>query len=150
MSTKTITPITIEQAHALAYKIACGRYSHDDAEDIAQDVCLSLLDAGPFGRGLVATRTYAWIQKRAERGDNRRAAEHRALIEPPLPLDPVTQVELKTALATLTPEQRDAVDLVVCQGYTERDAATMLGISPKNTHTRIARAITKHQKHHAT
>lgn len=140
MSTQQVQ-VTWEDARSLAYSIARSRYNHEDAEDLAQDVCMSLLSAETFGRGLVATRTYARMMNAAKKGDARRLAEDLYSHEPQHVLDPQTVAELESALSKLTDPQRQVIEAVVMRGMTERDAARVMRVTQQAVHQMLDRAL---------
>jgi RNA polymerase sigma-70 factor (ECF subfamily) len=140
-------------AFALARRILA-----DDAlaEDVLQEVFLSVWrDPGAFdrARGTVASWLLAVVHHKAvdavrrEESQRRRqtmAEEEMALDEPTARRDVeeeawtrVVAAEVRTALGTLNPQQREALTLAYYGGYTQREVAALTGAPLGTVKTRM-------------
>ena len=140
-------------AFALARRILA-----DDglAEDVLQEVFLSVWrDPGAFdrGRGTVASWLLAVVHHKAvdavrrEESQRRRqtlAEEDMALDEPTARRDvedeawsSVVAAQVRSALGTLSPNQREALTLAYYGGYTQREVAALTGTPLGTVKTRM-------------
>lgn len=134
---------TWEDASKLAYTIARGqKFSHEDAEDLAQNVVLELYEQSPEvpARGLVSKRTYSRCADAARSRDSRVDREER-YHEYTLPDDNSAQGNIYTLLDKLTPKQRKVVTMITLNGYTEVECAHALGIDQSNVSRLLSRGL---------
>ena len=128
----------------------------NDAEDVAQQVLMKMMDSmeGFDGRSRVTTWAYRITrnasldhQRRAKR-DRRLAetAERLARAEPPRLDDPLDDIEMKRTmrlirilLAELPMRQREVFDLVDLQGLEPREAAELLEMNPNTLRVHLLR-----------
>ncbi|MDE2793497.1 MAG: RNA polymerase sigma factor [Gemmatimonadota bacterium] len=129
----------------------------NDAEDVAQQVLMKMMDSmeGFDGRSRITTWAYRITrnasldhQRRAKR-DRRLAekAERLARTEPPRLDDPLDDIEMKrtmrlirTLLGELPMRQREVFDLVDLQGLEPKEAAELLGMNPNTVRVHLLRA----------
>jgi RNA polymerase sigma-70 factor, ECF subfamily len=126
--------------------------SPDDADDLAQETFLRLWQkAGSYRPGTVRLTT--WLHRVAHNitVDNLRRARPEPLDDPERLMDdqadPVrsaasSQLErrLDAAIAALPPSQRAALLLCQVQGFANRDAADIMGVSVRGLESLLARA----------
>lgn len=127
-----------------------------DVEDLAQQTFLKLYRARATYRPSAKFTTYLYLLARQVLIDSVRASErHSALHEragqemPVSEEPPATRGETgdaETALASLSPELREAVVLVVMQGFPYADAAEILGVPVGTVKSRIHAALEKMRK----
>ncbi len=121
----------------LAYRLTGRR---EDAEDVAQDVCMRLGSAirGYRGGGKFTTWLYALTlnavrdaaRKGAREAGKARAFGVQALIDAEAAPEPETRADaLWEAVRLLPPRQRDAVTLVYGEGLSHDEAADILACS---------------------
>jgi RNA polymerase sigma-70 factor, ECF subfamily len=126
---------------------ALGPGNTADAEDILQDTFMALAEALPFFRGhsslftfacaIAHRKTLSFIRSRARRGalmKDHTAEVVRLIIEPPPDQD------LKNALASLSPEHREALVLKYIEDLTVSEIAAVLSISEHAVESRLTRA----------
>ncbi|MGE5178163.1 MAG: sigma-70 family RNA polymerase sigma factor [Bacteroidota bacterium] len=127
----------------------------DDAEDVMQEVLVSLVRSIPTIRGGSSLTTWAYtVARRACHRQRRRAgragpaAPAPELPEPESPApDPGAEMErreletaLRDAIRTLPPAYREAVVLRDLEGLPAREAARILGVSERALKSRLHRA----------
>ena len=126
-----------DRIHGLAWQLTGSR---TDADDIAQDVCCSLVEKiGSYRAEAKFTTWLHGITFNACRDFRRRRRSFGAFSERLALLvglaadehrrDPYDAVWLKSAIARLKPDLRDTVVLVAGQQLTHAEAAAILGIS---------------------
>ncbi len=142
--------------HGRIYRLAwrwCGK--RDDAEDIAQDVCVKLAGAIRNYRGDSSFAT--WLHRIAYTTtiDHMRAGQRMTAVEPSeiirlvdrapdqLPDDNVDGAELWKAVRALPPQQRDAVLMVYGEDMSHAEAATIMECSEKTVSWHIHAAKKK-------
>jgi RNA polymerase sigma-70 factor (ECF subfamily) len=111
----------------LGYAMGAGH----EAEDIAQDV---LLDGRQhLGQLREAQKLQAWLRRMMVRACWRRLRQRRSnspdVTAAYVPLDRSDVLDLATAVAQLPPRERLAIGLVYGLGYSQVEAATVMGIS---------------------
>lgn len=127
-----------------------------DAEDLAQQTFLKLYRARATYRPSAKFTTYLYLLARQVLIDSVRASERHASLhdragremdvveEPPATRGEGSDAE--AALAALSPELREAVVLVVMQGFPYADAADILGIPVGTVKSRIHAALGQMRK----
>lgn len=126
-----------DHIHALAWQLTGSR---TDADDIAQDVCCTLVEKLATFRG--EARFTTWLcgivynacrdlrrRRRSLRGFTDRLTVLAGLARAPDGRDLYDAIWLKSAIARLKPEYRDAVVLVAGQQLTHSEAAAILGVA---------------------
>ena len=126
-----------DRIHGLAWQLTGSRA---DADDIAQDVCCTLVEKIGGFRG--EARFTTWLcgivynacrdlrrRKRSFSGFVERLGVIAGLTPPPDGRDLHDAIWLKSAIARLKPAYRDAAILVVGQQLSHAEAAILLGIS---------------------
>lgn len=126
-----------DRIHGLAWQLTGSR---SDADDIAQDVCCTLVDKIRSFRGdakfttwmcsivFNATRDFR-RRRRSFAGFTDRLAVLAGLATPPDGRDAYDAVWMKSAIARLKPAYRDAAILVAGQQLTHAEAAEILGVA---------------------
>jgi len=126
-----------DRIHGLAWQLTGSR---SDADDIAQDVCCTLVDKIRSFRGdakfttwmcsivFSATRDFR-RRRRSFTGFTDRLAVLAGLATPPDGRDAYDAVWMKSAIARLKPAYRDAAILVAGQQLTHAEAAEILGVA---------------------
>lgn len=137
-----------ERHAAGVYRLACGLLrSPAEAEDVVQDVFLGLPRAlrSYAGRGSLA----AWIGRVTARTALMRLRAHKRrredalppVDELPMPRDaPVDRIALQRAIASLPDGLRVVFVLKVVEGYSHDEIASLVGITPEASKTRLFRA----------
>ncbi|MCV0384470.1 MAG: sigma-70 family RNA polymerase sigma factor [Erythrobacter sp.] len=126
-----------DRIHALAWQLTGSR---SDAEDIAQDVCCTLvMRIGHFrGEAKFTTWIFSIVLNQCRAHHRRRGAIRRltqglsvmvALASRPDGRDAYDAAWLKSAIARLKPDYRETVALVVGQQLTHGEAAEILGVA---------------------
>jgi RNA polymerase sigma-70 factor (ECF subfamily) len=126
-----------DRIHALAWQLTGSR---SDADDIAQDVCCTLVEkVGSFRREAKFTTWLCGITFNACRDWRRRRSSFRTFSErltvlvglaaPPDGRDAYDAIWLKSAIARLKPALRDTAVLVAGQQLTHAEAAAVLGVA---------------------
>jgi len=121
------------------------------AEDITQEVLIKI--ARNLGRYRPGSNLWAWIYRIVvnQVHDYRRGNALRPEILPVAAgYDPELQEQLgriQEALAILTPKEREAIILLEVEGYTSREAASILGSLAITVRTRAAHARKKLRQH---
>ena len=126
-----------DRIHGLAWQLTGSR---TDADDIAQDVCCTLVEKIGSYRGDATFTTWLhgitfnacrdWRRRRRSFGVfTDRLAVLVGLASPPDGRDAYDAIWLKSAIARLKPALRDTVVLVAGQQLTHAEAAAILGIS---------------------
>jgi RNA polymerase sigma-70 factor (ECF subfamily) len=137
-----------DRIHALAWQLTGTRA---DADDIAQDVCCTLVEKiGTFRGeakfttwlcGIVYNACRDWRRRRSSWG---RFADRltvlAGLAEPEDGRDLYDAIWLKSAIARLKPAYRDAVVLIAGQQLTHAEAALVLGVSESTISWRMHEA----------
>jgi RNA polymerase sigma-70 factor (ECF subfamily) len=126
-----------DRIHGLAWQLTGSRA---DADDIAQDVCCTLVERIASFRG--EARFTTWLcgivvnacrdlrrRRRSFSGFTERLAVITGLMRPPDGRDLHDAIWLKSAIARLRPAYRDAVVLVAGQQLTHGEAAEILGVA---------------------
>jgi RNA polymerase sigma-70 factor (ECF subfamily) len=127
-----------DRIHGLAWQLTGTRA---DADDVAQDVCLALVERIASFRGEAKFTTWLtgvtfnacrdWRRRRRSLGGMLDRLSVLAGIAD-APGDPYDAVWVKSAIARLKPALRDTVVLVAGQQLTHAEAAEILGV-PENT-----------------
>jgi RNA polymerase sigma-70 factor (ECF subfamily) len=127
------------------------------AEDIAQDVFVGLwerpdrfdLDRGSM-RAYLGTLTHRRSVDLIRREEARRRREDKTAAEPVVgrrvdddALAGVASVEVRNAVASLPPPQREAVELAYFRGHTYRQVAVALGIPEGTAKSRLRLALAR-------
>lgn len=124
----------------------------DDREDAADAVADTLLVLWRKQRALPDehedARRYAFGVARRVLGTARRGAARRnaladqlrAVIRDEAVIDAAPDIELRSALGTLSSKDRELVLLVAWDGFSVADAGRILGVSPEAARTRYSRA----------
>jgi RNA polymerase sigma-70 factor (ECF subfamily) len=126
-----------DRIHGLAWQLTGSRA---DADDIAQDVCCTLVEKLGSFRGEARFTTWlCGIVYNACRDMRRRKRSFTGLVErltiavglapPPDGRDLFDAIWLKSAIARLKPAYRDTAVLVVGQQLSHAEAAPLLGVS---------------------
>ena len=126
-----------DRIHALAWQLTGSR---NDAEDIAQEVCCTLVTRiGDFrGEAKFTTWLFSIVLNQCRAHHRRRGAIRRltqglsvmvALASRPDGRDAYDAAWLKSAIARLKPDYRETVALVVGQQLTHGEAAEILGVA---------------------
>lgn len=124
-----------DRVHGLAWQLTGSRA---DADDIAQDVCLTLVEKLASFRGEAKFTTWlAGITFNACRDSRRRRRSFGGMIErltvlagiSEAPSDPHDALWLKSAIARLKPALRDTAVLVAGQQLTHAEAAEILSVA---------------------
>ncbi len=126
-----------DRIHGLAWQLTGTRA---DADDIAQDVCTTLVEKIGGFRG--EARFGTWLcgivfnacrdhhrRRRSFRGFTERLAVIVGLASPPDGRDLYDAIWLKSVIARLKPAYRDTAVLVAGQQLSHREAAEILGVS---------------------
>ena len=134
-----------DRIHAFAWQLTGSR---NDAEDIAQEVCCTLVTRiGDFrGDAKFTTWLYAIVLNQCRAHHRRRGAIRRltqglsvvvGLASQPDGRDAFDAAWLKSAIAKLKPDYRETVALVVGQQLTHGEAATVLGVAESTVSWRM-------------
>lgn len=126
-----------DRIHALAWQLTGSR---SDAEDIAQEVCCTLVTRlGNFrGEAKFTTWLFSIVLNQCRAHHRRRGAIRRmtegfsvivGLASQPDGRDAYDAAWLKSAIARLKPDYRETVALVVGQQLTHGEAAEILGVA---------------------
>ena len=124
-----------DRIHGIAWQLTGSRA---DAEDVAQDVCLALVEKIGSFRGQAKFTTWlTGITFNACRDFRRRRRSLGGMIDKLTILagiqqthsDPYDGIWVKSAVARLKPEIRDTVVLVAGQQLTHAEAAEILGVA---------------------
>lgn len=126
-----------DRIHALAWQLTGSR---SDAEDIAQEVCCTLVTRiGEFrGEAKFTTWLFAIVLNQTRAHHRRRGTIRRmtqglsvlvGLASQPDGRDAYDAAWLKSAIARLKPDYRETVALVVGQQLTHGEAAAILGVA---------------------
>jgi RNA polymerase sigma-70 factor (ECF subfamily) len=126
-----------DRIHGLAWQLTGSR---TDADDIAQDVCCTLVEKIQTYRGEAKFTTWLhgitfnacrdWRRRRRSFGAfTDRLAVLAGLASPPDGRDAYDTVWLKSAIARLKPALRDTAVLVAGQQLTHAEAAEILGVA---------------------
>jgi RNA polymerase sigma-70 factor (ECF subfamily) len=126
-----------DRIHGLAWRLTGSRA---DADDIAQDVCCTLV--GKIGGFRGEAKFTTWLtgiafnaardfrrRRRSFAGLTERLAVLAGLAQAPDGRDAYDAVWLRSAVARLKPALRDTVVLVAGEGLTHAEAAEVLGIA---------------------
>ena len=132
-----------DRVHGLAWQLTGSRA---DADDIAQDVCLTLVEKLASFRGDAKFTTWlTGITFNACRDFRRRRRSFGGMIERLTVLAGITEARsdphdalwVKSAIARLKPALRDTAVLVVGQQLTYAEAAQILGVAEKTVAWRM-------------
>ena len=134
-----------DRIHAFAWQLTGSR---SDAEDIAQEVCCTLVTRiGDFrGDAKFTTWLYAIVLNQCRAHHRRRGAIRRltqglsvvvGLASQPDGRDAFDAAWLKSAIAKLKPDYRETVALVVGQQLTHGEAAMVLGVAESTVSWRM-------------
>lgn len=135
-----------DRIHGLAWQLTGSRA---DADDIAQDVCLALVEKiGSFRGEAKFTTWLTGITFNACRDWRRRRRSLGGMIDrltvlagiADAPSDPYDAVWVKSAVARLKPALRDTVVLVAGQQLTHAEAAEILGVAENTVAWRMHEA----------
>ena len=137
-----------DRIHGLAWQLTGSR---SDADDIAQDVCCTLVEKIGSFRGEAKFTT--WLcgiiynacrdfrrRRRSWTGFTERLSVLAGLAQAPDGRDLYDAIWLKSAVARLKPAYRDAVVLVAGQQLSHAEAAEMLGVSESTVSWRMHEA----------
>ncbi|NNN03993.1 MAG: RNA polymerase sigma factor [Acidimicrobiaceae bacterium] len=127
--------------------------SRDDADDVVQQVFFELWrgrrrlepnrNPAPLLVHLARQRAIDHLRRRRDDVSVDSVPEPRAQGGDDFVNRLVFASEVREALATLVPEQRECVELVVLQGLTQREAAERLGVPVGTVKARVSRAMTR-------
>jgi RNA polymerase sigma-70 factor (ECF subfamily) len=135
-----------DRVHGLAWQLTGSR---TDADDIAQEVCCTLVEKIGSFRGEARFTTWlTGITFNACRDFRRRRRSLGGMLErltvlagiADAPSDPYDAVWVKSAVARLKPALRDTVVLVAGQQLTHAEAAAVLGVSENTVSWRMHEA----------
>jgi RNA polymerase sigma-70 factor (ECF subfamily) len=135
-----------DRVHGLAWQLTGSRA---DADDIAQDVCCTLVEKiGSFRGEAKFTTWLTGITFNACRDFRRRRRSFGGMVDrlsvlagiAEAPSDPYDAVWVKSAVARLKPALRDTVVLVAGQQLTHAEAAVVLGVSENTVSWRMHEA----------
>jgi RNA polymerase sigma-70 factor (ECF subfamily) len=135
-----------DRVHGLAWQLTGSR---TDADDIAQEVCCTLVEKiGSFRGEAKFTTWLTGITFNACRDFRRRRRSLGGMLErltvlagiADAPSDPYDAVWVKSAVARLKPALRDTVVLVAGQQLTHAEAAAVLGVSENTVSWRMHEA----------
>ncbi|MEA3051497.1 MAG: polymerase sigma-70 factor, subfamily [Sphingomonadales bacterium] len=134
-----------DRIHGLAWQLTGSRA---DADDIAQDVCCTLVEKLSGFRG--EARFTTWMcgivvnacrdlrrRRRSFSGLTDRLAVLAGLARPPDGRDAYDSIWLESAIARLKPAYRDAAVLVAGQQLTHAEAARILGVAESTVSWRM-------------
>lgn len=144
--------LTWEEARTLAYQRARQRFGHEDAEDIAQTVCLELFaDKLAPERGLVVERATSRCADLA-RSESARTRRNKDWTEDTYDtLRAMTRGmeswEIEDFLQVVTPRQRVVMAAVLVHGYTQEEVAEELGVSREAVKQLVQRGISTLRRH---
>jgi RNA polymerase sigma factor (sigma-70 family) len=137
-----------ERIHGLAWRLTGSRV---DAEDIAQDVCFTLIEKIASFRGEAKFTT--WLtgitfnacrdfrrRRRSFTGLTERLAVLAGLAAAPDGRDAYDALWVRSAIARLKPALRETVVLVVGEELTHAEAAKLLGVAEKTVAWRMHEA----------
>ena len=135
-----------DRIHGLAWQLTGTRA---DADDVAQDVCLALVEKIASFRGEAKFTTWLtgvtfnacrdWRRRRRSLGGMLDRLTVLAGIAD-APRDPFDAVWLQSAIARLKPALRDTVVLVAAQQLTHAEAAEILGVAENTVAWRMHEA----------
>lgn len=133
---------------SLAYAITSNRY---DAEDVLQDTMIKVVRyAGTYQSG---TNARAWVLTIARNTATDIVRKRRRI----QPLEDITEmqaeddtslIEALDLLSALEDDEKEVVMLRLYAGFTNRDAAKILGATPDAAQKRYRRAVEKLKKYH--
>jgi RNA polymerase sigma-70 factor (ECF subfamily) len=135
-----------DRVHGLAWQLTGSR---TDADDIAQEVCCTLVEKIGSFRGEARFTTWlTGITFNACRDFRRRRRSLGGMLErltvlagiADAPSDPYDAIWVKSAVARLKPALRDTVVLVAGQQLTHAEAAAVLGVSENTVSWRMHEA----------
>jgi RNA polymerase sigma-70 factor (ECF subfamily) len=135
-----------DRVHGLAWQLTGSRA---DADDIAQEVCCTLVEKIGSFRGQARFTTWlTGITFNACRDFRRRRRSLGGMLErltvlagiADAPSDPYDAIWVKSAVARLKPTLRDTVVLVAGQQLTHAEAAAVLGVSENTVSWRMHEA----------
>jgi RNA polymerase sigma-70 factor (ECF subfamily) len=147
----------LEQLHpaSFGWALACCRHDREEAEEVLQEVYLTVLDGRARFDGRSSPRTWLFAVIRRTAASRRRSLWLRRLAlarwldgrpAPPPPGSPEsalrtaeTQWALRAALARLPERQRQVLHLVFYQDLTLEEASQVLGISVGSARTHYHR-----------
>lgn len=134
----------------IAHLPALRRYAHGltgaraDAEDLLQATLLRALESAPGWRGVNLRAWLYTIMTNLYRNGLRAApgplAEAEALAAPLADSDPLLRNRLNMALATLNPDMRAVLILVVVEGCSYEEAAGITAVPVGTVMSRLSRA----------
>jgi RNA polymerase sigma-70 factor (ECF subfamily) len=150
------TALEREHIDSFGWAVACCRGDRDAAEEVIQNVYLTMLDGRARFDGRSSFRTWLFGVIRVTAASHRRAAWLRILrlernsnhvavqaTQPPL-ADAAVECEsrntkLRTALSSLAARQREVLQLVFFHDMTVEEAAGAMGVSVGSARTHYAR-----------
>jgi RNA polymerase sigma factor (sigma-70 family) len=152
-----VSLLEAEHHASFAWALACCRYKHDEAEDILQLAYLRVLDGRAHFDGRSQPRTWLFgVIRNVAREQRRRAAirgalSGRVLVElvttalAARPPDEAlgterTAAAIRAALAALSPNQREVIELVAYHDLTIVEAGRVLGMTATTARTHYERA----------
>jgi RNA polymerase sigma-70 factor (ECF subfamily) len=148
----------LEELHpgSFAWALRCCSGNHGEAEDVLQTTYLKILEGRARYRGASSLKTWLFgVIRKTAAGRFRSEALRAGLMQRfrgavPVPAtvpDPSGHIELlqekerlERAVATLSPRQRQLIDLVFYHELSIREAAKVLGISVGSARTHYERA----------
>ncbi|HEV8658878.1 MAG TPA: RNA polymerase sigma factor [Thermoanaerobaculia bacterium] len=141
----------LEQLHpaSFAWALGCCRRDRDDAEEVLQNVYVTVLDGRATfdGRSTLKTWLFAVIRRKATAYYRIRAVRYALLLrfgggQASSPVQR-SQTDLIGALAQLPRRQREVVELVFYHDMTVDDAAAIMGVSAGSARVHYDRAKKK-------
>jgi RNA polymerase sigma factor (sigma-70 family) len=133
------------RVYNLAYRML---RDHDDAEDLTQEAFLRVFQSLPRLRddralGAYITRVAAnlcltWLRARRRRPEQ--TTNPTDLASVPAPAGPECHERLHAAVSDLAPKYRLAITVFYLEGCSHKEAAHILGITPRALKTRLYRA----------
>ena len=137
--------LVVDRYAPMVYRLAYARtHSHTDAEDISQEVFLSLIRSNPDFEA--EENRKAWLLRVTVNKANSlwRSSWHRRVQLSDAPLgeqaEPTADEALQNALDALSPQERTLIHLFYYEGYPSEEIARMLGWKHATVRTRLFRA----------
>lgn len=139
----------LEELHgpSFGWAMTCCGFDRSMAEDVLHSAYLKVLDGRARFGGRASFKSWLFGVIRNSAAQHRRAAWFRFWDAAPAPVArPDDEVEraqqraqIRRALASLPPRQREVLDLVFYQGFTIDDAAQVIGVSIGSARTHYQR-----------
>ncbi|MBQ8088115.1 MAG: RNA polymerase sigma factor [Clostridia bacterium] len=137
--------LVVDRYAPMVYRLAYARtHSHTDAEDISQEVFLSLIRSNPDFEA--EENRKAWLLRVTVNKANSlwRSSWRRRVQLSDAPLgeqaEPTADEALQNALDALLPQERTLIHLFYYEGYPSEEIAHMLGWKHATVRTRLFRA----------